>query len=177
MSLFNLQMNSFILPVLVLFSSVPCLSSSALALSTSQAGGSPSRTLSVFKTDGCTGYPEGTYIEPNLWRHCCIEHDLYYWTGGPLSAQDQADLKLKACVEATGEDVHAQIMYYAVILGHQSPYIIHDKRWGNGWKPEGSETQALSQSEFEVVESTLRSSAASEKVKNIFLDVLKTQIQ
>ena len=50
--------------------------------------------LKPFATDYCTLYVEGTHQQPNLWRHCCVEHDLYFWAGGSLDDKKATDLNL-----------------------------------------------------------------------------------
>jgi hypothetical protein len=44
--------------------------------------------LKSFETDYCTFFPEGTLRNPNLWKHCCIAHDLRYWVGGNQTEQN-----------------------------------------------------------------------------------------
>ena len=50
------------------------------------------RELKPFATDYCTLYVEGTRSQPNLWRHCCVEHDLYFWCGGNLEDKKATDI-------------------------------------------------------------------------------------
>lgn len=38
--------------------------------------------LSLFHSDGCSLFPNGTPNSPNLWCGCCLAHDLAYWQGG-----------------------------------------------------------------------------------------------
>ena len=73
--------------------------------------------LKPFLTDYCTAYSEGTREHPDLWKHCCIEHDLYFWAGGSRDERKQTDLRLKHCVEATGEVEIARLIYLAVSIG------------------------------------------------------------
>lgn len=109
----------------ILFFLLACLLSSV-----SRASGH----LKPFLTDLCTSYPEGTRDEPNLWAHCCMEHDLYFWAGGSLEDRKEADLRLRSCVEATGERTQAALMYLAVSLGARSPIRFSTKQWGNAWE-------------------------------------------
>ena len=90
-------------------------------------------SLTSFKTDYCTNYPEGTREKPNLWKNCCLEHDMYYWAGGSRAERDQADLGLRDCV-AKKDEVQSQIIYYGVRFGSLSPMKYPDKKWNNGWR-------------------------------------------
>ena len=87
-----------------------------------------------FSTDFCTNFPEGTRARPDLWKDCCLIHDLYFWAGGSLTDRNAADVKLRLCVEKTGATATARIMYWAVRAGSLSPIKYPDKRWGNGWE-------------------------------------------
>lgn len=89
--------------------------------------------LKLFSTDFCTAYPEGTRSRPDLWKHCCIEHDLYFWAGGSLEERKKADLNLKSCVEKTGETEQARLIYLAVSIGGNSPIRFRTREWGNAW--------------------------------------------
>lgn len=91
------------------------------------------RELRPFKTDGCTMAPEGTPQRPNLFRPCCMLHDLRFWGGGTEAERDQADLKLRACIRAKAGAGWAAIFYNAVRAGRLSPWTIESKRWGNAW--------------------------------------------
>lgn len=90
--------------------------------------------ISPFATDFCTAYPEGTSSQPNKWKHCCIEHDLYFWAGGNLSDRKIADQGLKTCVEKTGAKFQARLIYLGVSIGGRSPIKFKTKKWGNAWK-------------------------------------------
>jgi hypothetical protein len=90
--------------------------------------------LRPFATDYCTAYIEGTREHPNLWKHCCEEHDLYFWAGGSLDDRKASDLRLKSCVEKTGATVHAILIYTAVSIGGASPIRFKTKEWGNAWE-------------------------------------------
>ncbi len=94
--------------------------------------------LNNFKTDYCTGYSEGPRSMPNLWKHCCVEHDLYFWAGGSKKDRVKADEQLKVCVAQTGQKIHAQLIYLGVQLGGLSPFKIKNKQWGNGWNQRAS---------------------------------------
>jgi hypothetical protein len=90
--------------------------------------------LKSFETDYCTFFPEGTLRNPNLWKHCCIAHDLRYWVGGNQTEQNQSDLALKKCVNKVAGKVLAETMYLAIRTGHYSP-IKSKYRWSWGWSP------------------------------------------
>ena len=91
------------------------------------------RELKPFATDYCTLYVEGTRAQPNLWRHCCVEHDLYFWAGGNLEDKKATDQRLKSCVKKTGAATQAVLIYTAVVIGGHSPVHIKAKQWGNTW--------------------------------------------
>lgn len=115
----NIHMKKIIF--ILLFISFPCLA-------VVEADPKP------FVTDYCTLYVEGTRAQPNLWRHCCLEHDLYCWAGGSLDDKNVSDLKLKACVQMTGARTQAILIYAAVVIGGHSPIHIKSKQWGNTWE-------------------------------------------
>lgn len=89
--------------------------------------------LKNFRTDYCTGFSEGTFKKPNLWKECCFEHDLRYWFGGTKVQQNFSDIQLKSCVSVKAGSFYSNLMYYAVRAGHYSP-IKHKTHWGWGWK-------------------------------------------
>ncbi len=93
-----------------------------------------SMIIKPFSTDYCTGYHEGTRQRPGIWKHCCLEHDLYFWAGGSREDRKEADLRLGKCVEATGEVEQARLMYAAVSLGAYSPIRLRGKHFGNAWQ-------------------------------------------
>lgn len=95
--------------------------------------------LQPFETDGCTFFVDGPVGRPNLWKHCCFEHDLRYWFGGDISARDVADDYLRQCVQASAGSFWANLMYKAVKRGHHSP-IQHRLHWGWAWTPERANT-------------------------------------
>ncbi|WP_331344120.1 helicase [Cellvibrio sp. UBA7661] len=101
-----------------------CLSTHA-----NQATTSP---LKPFTTDGCSLWLDGTPENPNLWRHCCVAHDLAYWKGGSKAERKQADDEIKACVKTAQGPGMAKYMYSNVRWGG-SPYWMNHYRWGYGW--------------------------------------------
>ena len=69
--------------------------------------------LGTFKSDGCTGIPDGDY------RDCCHEHDYYYQHRGRCPTEKisraEADRRLRACIRDNGEDaLWAGIVYFGV---------------------------------------------------------------
>ncbi len=88
--------------------------------------------LKPFKSDGCSGFPDGTIEQKNLWIKCCIEHDKRYWKGGIYEERRMADEELKECVENVGEPEIAQLMMAGVRVGG-TPYLPTSFRWGYGW--------------------------------------------
>ena len=88
----------------------------------------------TFHTDYCTNSPEGTFRRPELWKHCCLIHDLYFWSGGSRKDRDEAEKKLKSCVSDMGAHRVAQLMFIAVRAGSYSPIKYSKKKWNHGWK-------------------------------------------
>jgi hypothetical protein len=107
-----------------------------------------------FVTDGCTDFVNGTSEKPELWLHCCVAHDLYFWAGGTRAARDQADLDLRDCVRATGAKTAAELMYLGVRLGSHSPSKHKGMQWGNAW-PDRPAYRRLTPEEIELIESEL----------------------
>lgn len=133
-------------------------------------------TLTEFRTDYCTNYKEGTRQEPELWKHCCLLHDLFFWAGGTKSDRYSADLDLRTCVEETGAYQQAKLIYYAVRLGSYSPVKFPDKKWNNGWKKR-SDFQALTPEDIDQVESEILSGYdfISFDIKDKFLFKLRSR--
>lgn len=88
--------------------------------------------LKPFTTDGCSLWIDGTLEQPNLWRHCCVAHDLDYWKGGSEAQRKQSDDNIQACVKAAQGPGMADYMYKNVRWGG-SPYWVNHYRWGYGW--------------------------------------------
>ena len=95
--------------------------------STSQAN-----DLKPFTTDGCSLWIDGTLEQPNLWRHCCVAHDLDYWQGGSEELRKKSDENIQACVTAAQGSGMANYIYTNVRWGG-SPYWMSSYRWGYGW--------------------------------------------
>lgn len=88
--------------------------------------------LKPFTTDGCSMWIDGTLDQPNLWRHCCVVHDLDYWQGGSEEQRKKSDERIQACVEEAQGSGMANYMYKNVRWGG-SPYLMSKYRWGYGW--------------------------------------------
>jgi hypothetical protein len=132
--------------------------------------------LQPFTTDYCTSYPEGTRERPELWKHCCLEHDLYFWAGGTKADREFTDLQLKRCVERTGARFQAKLMYWAVKLGGRSPIKFSSKKWGNGWGDEREADLKLSEDEIEVVIEEMSSSSEIDyQLKESFSQQLRSR--
>lgn len=95
--------------------------------------------LSPFETDGCTLFVDGPGSKPELWRHCCVLHDLRYWFGGTQEDMDKTDLKLKECVQNVGGTTWANLIYNGVRAGHYSP-VKNKYQWGWAWTPKRGKT-------------------------------------
>lgn len=115
--------------------------------------------LKMFTTDYCTAYVEGTFQRPGVWKHCCLEHDLYFWAGGSYEDRKDADLRLGRCVDATGEHEQARLMYSAVALGGLSPIKFKGQQFGNSWPLTRGRYQKLTRSEKEIIFRELESNA------------------
>lgn len=89
-------------------------------------------SLKPFATDGCSLWLDGTPDQPNLWRHCCVAHDLAYWQGGTKEQRKQADEDILACVKQAQRPGMANYIYGNVRWGG-SPYWMSHYRWGYGW--------------------------------------------
>lgn len=110
-----------------------------------------STPLKKFHTDYCTAYVEGTRERPGIWKHCCLEHDLYFWAGGSYDDRKESDLRLGRCVNATGEHAQAKLMYAAVALGGISPIKFKGQYFGNSWPASRPRYTPLSKAEIEVI--------------------------
>ena len=111
--------------------------------------------LSDFTSDGCSLFMDGTFKQPDLWRECCLKHDMAYWQGGTKKERIEADLTFKLCVEKkTGDPILAKVMYEAVRAGG-GPHFPTWYRWGYGW-PVGRGYQKLSNEEKELANLKLK---------------------
>ena len=101
--------------------------------------------IKAFTSDGCSVFPDGTFLEQSLWSNCCFSHDLTYWKGGTEKQRRDADLSLKLCVESLGKPNIAKLMLAGVQVGG-SPLLNTPFRWAYGW-PYGRGYKALSESD------------------------------
>lgn len=129
--------------------------------------------LSPLKTDYCTNYPEGTRETPDLWKHCCLMHDMYFWAGGNKKDRDNADHELRSCIKATGAIAQSRLMYLAVRLGSYSPLKYPKKKWNHGWAKR-PEFQTLSRDDILEIERELESGYdfVSPEIKKNFVNNL-----
>lgn len=88
--------------------------------------------LKPFATDGCSMWIEGPPGNPNLWRHCCVAHDLAYWLGGTKEQRQQADETMRQCIEEAQQPMMAGHTFRSVRMGG-GPYWPSSYRWGFGW--------------------------------------------
>lgn len=88
--------------------------------------------LKPFTTDGCSLWIDGTMEHPNLWRHCCVAHDLDYWQGGSEEQRKKSDENIQACIKEAQGSGMANYIYSNVRWGG-SPYWMSQYRWGYGW--------------------------------------------
>jgi hypothetical protein len=118
-----------------------------------------SANLRPFQTDYCTNFPNGTAANKELWKECCVQHDLYLWAGGTKDERLAVDRQLKRCVLSKGAPVPAWVMYLGVRIGSQSPIRYKEKEWGNAWnlgeKDPHARYQALSREEVQLLENEL----------------------
>jgi hypothetical protein len=101
---------------------------SAYAQTTSTTATNAAEVPEGFKSDGCTGFPDGDYTD------CCYDHDLAYFKGGSWKDRWRTDQKLYKCVAAKGGFKHkftATMMWLGVrVMGH--PWVPTSARWGFG---------------------------------------------
>ena len=117
--------------------------------------GCSSQGLRDFESDGCTLFPDRSFVGKNDWSECCFEHDIAYWKGGTREERLKADQALRDCVlEKTGNPHLAGLMYRGVRCGG-SPCYPTWYRWGYGW-PYGRMYRALTEEEKAEVEAKLR---------------------
>lgn len=113
-----------------------------------QAAEAPA-VLQDFETDGCTMFIEGPVSKPDLWAHCCFEHDLRYWFGGTSQDKKFSDIQLRECVRDVAGNFWANIMYNGVRAGSFSP-IKFKYVWSWGWTPKRGK-EKLTSNEVEYV--------------------------
>ncbi|MCE2573073.1 hypothetical protein [Motilimonas eburnea] len=96
------------------------------------SNGAMADVLKPFTSDGCSAFPDGTLEHNELWLACCTQHDFAYWQGGSYSEREAADMALKECVAALGEQEIALLMQAGVRVGG-TPFLPTTFRWGYGW--------------------------------------------
>jgi hypothetical protein len=123
----------------------------ALVLSTSC---SRSPELSDFSSDGCSLFPDQSWIDAKDWCDCCFTHDIAYWQGGTEIQRLEADKQLRDCVlTKTGDPLLAETMFKGVRFGGH-PWFSNWYRWGYGWN-DGRNYQALTLEEERMVSEKL----------------------
>jgi hypothetical protein len=103
------------------------------------------------ETDYCTLYPEGTRYRPELWKHCCLQHDLFFWAGGTRQDQLEDNYRFRDCVSKVSGYAHGKIVYLAITAAQYSPYKIPEKKYNNGWRSR-SPYQRLSVQDIDRIE-------------------------
>lgn len=94
---------------------------------------SNSHTLSDFKSDACSLFPDRSLILNADWCDCCYQHDLAYWQGGTRAQRLAADEAFRDCIlQKTQNADLAEMMYKGVRWGG-NPYFYNWYRWGYGW--------------------------------------------
>ncbi|MDA0725249.1 MAG: hypothetical protein O3A82_10090 [Verrucomicrobia bacterium] len=130
------------------------LSFSLLCLGCETPNKSDELQLAEFKSDGCSLFVDGTFKDRELWKGCCVEHDVAYWKGGTAEERKAADLKFRECIRnTTGDETLALLMHEAVRAGG-GPYFPTWYRWGYGW-PQGRGYKALTDAEAAIVQQKL----------------------
>ena len=119
---------------------------------TPKEGGEPN--LADFKSDGCSLLVDGTFKDKELWRGCCVEHDVAYWKGGTAEERKAADLKFRECRRKTTRDEALALLMYEAVRAGGSPHFPTWYRWGYGW-PQGRGYKALTEPEKMVVQRKL----------------------
>ncbi len=130
------------------------------------SGSDAADELRDFTSDGCSSFPDGTREEKQLWRSCCVEHDLAYWKGGREEERKSADEALKKCVAKVGEPTIAKLMLAGVRVGG-TPWLPTRFRWAYGWpylrgyQEISDEEQAMVRQKIEAAGALLRDEGAS----------------
>ena len=89
--------------------------------------------LKPFTTDGCSLWMDGPPLYPNLWRHCCVAHDLAYWQGGSKEQRLAADNAIQSCVFKAADSKGMANYMHGMIRWGGSPYWMNYYRWSYGW--------------------------------------------
>lgn len=105
--------------------------------------------LRPFTTDGCSLFPDRSYISHADWCSCCVAHDIAYWRGGTQEQRLAADQALRDCVKkSTNNPLLANLMFEGVRLGG-GPYFFTSYRWGYGWQAGRAYTPLSKDEQFE----------------------------
>lgn len=107
--------------------------------------------INEFHTDGCTLAPDGTFDRPDLWRECCVNHDLWYWGGGTKHLRSLVDKNLEECITSKAGSFIATLFYFGVRSGSISPVKFDQKKWGNAWKKDLPEYRVLNTEEKKIL--------------------------
>ena len=135
--------------------------------------------LTPMQTDYCTNYKEGTRTQPDLWKHCCLIHDMHFWAGGNKQNRYDSDVELKSCIEETGSPYVARLMYMAVRAGSYSPIKYSNKKWNHGWK-ERPTYKSLTNEDIDQIESELSNDKydyVSSELKIHFINTLRSRLE
>ena len=55
--------------------------------------------LANFSRDGFSLFLDGNFEDPELWKECCILHDIAYWRGVSKKRREEADEAFKHCLK------------------------------------------------------------------------------
>lgn len=89
--------------------------------------------LMSFANLGCSSALNPSELASDEWCGCCVEHDIAYWRGGSSMQREQADERLRDCVQRTSRnEVIADSIYKGVLDGN-SKYFFTGYRWAYGW--------------------------------------------
>ena len=89
--------------------------------------------LHPFSTDGCSLFPDNSFLSGTDLCGICFRHDQAYWRGGTSAERLAADrLMREEVISLTGRVWLGRAMYWGVRIGG-SPYLMSGFRWGYGW--------------------------------------------
>ena len=91
-----------------------------------------SMELADFTSDGCSLFIDGTFENPELWKECCLKHDIAYWQEVPKNKGSRQTWLKTVWKKKTGDSTLAYLMYEAVRAGGE-PHFPTWYRWGYGW--------------------------------------------
>jgi hypothetical protein len=114
--------------IIIIFILTLFLSVAAFARQNSVATDDPAIDPTAFKSDGCTGFPDGNY------RDCCVAHDREYYAGGSWKARWRSDKKLFLCVASKPKFYNkliAPVVWLGVRVGGAS-WLNTSFSWGFG---------------------------------------------